>query len=215
MRARLVWHQEGFLSLIKQILCIYKTYYIYEMRLNTSTGIPDIPCQVSNLTIKPLFIPITLAEYEQLGRKGCDFSARPDIQDYRKGDEGTIVFWTTANNDEFVNRTGMTTMRKGSVYEQIQRFCPSFVDDGHSAYAGFSETAIQHRLKGVYTYVHSKIYRYLSDEGFSRVVLLEGKEQVGPRKAQDKLGAQVLNKAWHLRLLYLFNFMWTKPKMNQ
>lgn len=209
--------EEGFPSFFKDIatflirlLFSHQLFYLYEKKLDSSEEIPIVPCKVDGLAIRPIFLPITLQEYERLGANGLDFSLHPEARDYKNYlDKGTIVFWTTLNG-EFVNRTGMTTIGKGSTYEHPQHFYPSFVDDGYTAYAGFSETAVTYRMKGVYSWVHSEIYRFFKEKGLRRVLLLENREQVGPRKLQDRLGAKVLHKVHNIRILVFFNFRWIR-----
>jgi len=213
-----ILREEGFLPLFTsmvtffiRLLFSYQLFYLYEKTLDPSDEIPIVPCKVSGLTIRPIFLPITLKEYERLGANNFDFSLHPEARDYENYlDKGTIVFWTTLNG-EFVNRTGMTTMRKGSTYEYLKKYYPSFIDDGYTAYAGFSETAVKYRLKGVYSWVHSEIYRYFREKGIYRVLLLEENEQVGPRKVQARMGAKVLSEVYHLRVIILFNFRWVRP----
>jgi len=205
-RSKEVLREEGFLSLLRWAVTLpgrvfkYHKYYIYENNL-AELADASPACRVDNLTMQAIWLPITLAEYEQLGGQGFDFSVHPDARECQgPADKGTIVFWTTVNG-ELVNRTGMTTMRKGSAYKDIRKFYPSFVDDSRIAYAGFSETAVEYRRKGVYTWVHAEIFRYFKEKGFSRVILLEGEEQVGPRKVQDRLGSKVVREAQLLNLL--------------
>lgn len=216
MTRKAILKQEGFVSLLKNLfstflglLFSYEHFYLYRYRLDPSMEIPLVPCKVDSLVMKPIFLPISLQEYELLGTQGFDFSTHPKAQEYKKGlGNGTIVFYTS-NDNGLVNRTGMTTYRNG-VYQYVY---PSYLDKGNTVYAGFSETNKEHRLKGVYTYVHSEIYRYLREAGFSEVILLESKEQIGPRKAQERLGAEVLRESYHLRLLFLLNLRWNRPNL--
>lgn len=211
-KKKLILRKEGFLSLLKNIFlhfisCLFhhERYFLYEYSLNSSMHIPVLPCKVDNLEIRPIWVPISLEEYELLGDEGFDFRTHAESRDFKEATgNGTIVFCTFRDN-ELVNRTGMTTYRNG-VYKYVY---PSFTDDVTTAYAGFSETKEKYRYKGVYTYVHSEIYRYLKKNGFVKVILLEAEEQIGPRKVQDRLGAKVLYNVDHFRLFFLANF-WLK-----
>lgn len=188
--------KDSSISLIRQlILFLFKSfikcenYYIYDNKLDE---LVNTSCKVGNLTITSVFLPITLSEYEELGRKGFNFTTHPDARDYKGfSDKGTIIFWTTVNG-ELVNQTGITTVRNGSVYEDIYKFCPSSIEDEYIVYEGLSETAVKYRQKGVYTWVHAEIFRYLKDKGFSRVIFLIFLEAIGAWKGQKKLGSKVL-----------------------
>ncbi len=48
--------------------------------------------------------------------------------------------------------------------------------------------------------MHSMIYAWARTNGFARVVLLEGEDQPGPRKSQDKLGSAVVAETCHITL---------------
>lgn len=214
-KKRSILRKEGCLSLFRDISLMslklvvsYDHFYLYEHGLNPSTAAPEVACSVDNLKMERIFLPITLEEYERHGREGVDWSRDPRRQDFcDESSGGTIVFYTYYG-DELVNRTGMTLYRNG-VYRHVY---PARMDDGMTVYAGFSETNERFRKKGIYTYVHAEIYKYLAGQGFSKVILLEAAELTGVRKIQDKLGSRVLWECYHVRILYLFDVRWRKGK---
>jgi hypothetical protein len=216
-KRKTILQKEGFVSLLKNLfttfrdlLFSYQRLYLYRYRLDTSADIPDVSCKVDNLVIKPIFVPISLQEYELLGNEGFDFFKHPEAREYKEGlGDGTIVFCAFTDN-ELVFRTCLTLYRDG-VYRYIY---PAYLDKGATVYSGFSETKKEYRLKGVYKYVWTEIYRYLrKKKGVEEVILLEPADQVGPRKVQDRFGAKVLCKSYFLRLLFLLTFRWNRPNI--
>lgn len=171
-------------------------YYVY---VNSLTSIEQRPCEVADLQLETIELPITLAEYEGLAHSGSD------PRDWSGGITSTecphksFVFVTTSHGI-LVNVTGMTAPRTGSVYSQIQRFWPRFQDNNVTLYAGYSETAVQFRRRGVYGWVHGMIFTWAKNKGYERIILLEGEDQPGPRSSQDKLGSTVTAETCHVTL---------------
>jgi hypothetical protein len=196
------------LKKLKKATFSFECFDIYEYEIESTCNIPIPKCKLSDLEVKHIFAPITLQEYEYLGTQKYDFTRHPEAKEYDDRDKkGTIIFYTFKNG-ELVNRTGMTLYRNG-VYNYI---CPFVLDDGRTVYAGFSETTKKYRFMGVYSYVHSYIYRYLKEKGFSKVILLESEEQSGPRKVQERLGAISVGRSYVIRILFFINFRWNQAK---
>ncbi len=177
------------------------------MDLGSDLEIPSLQSKVEGLSIKPVFLPISLQEYEYLGNEGVDFEKVTGAVEYGAGmHDGTIVFLTYKDR-MLMNRTGMTLYKNGA----YTYCCPSGEEKAGTVYAGFSETTKAARNLGIYSFVHSHIFNFVKQMGFKRVVLLESEEQPGPRKVQDKLGAKVLYTIRCVRILLLLNY-WTSPK---
>ncbi len=77
-RGKQILKEKGFLSLLRwallfpaRLLLKFENFYVY---VNDLGEIPDVSCKVENLILRQIFLPITLAEYEQLGRDGVDIS---------------------------------------------------------------------------------------------------------------------------------------------
>ncbi len=216
-RGKQILHEEGFLSFFKHaasfllyVLFVYGKQCLYEHSLEGSGDIPDVRCQVGNVRLKSVFLPMTLLEYNNLALQGFDFLSHPDARNYEKRlVNGTIVFYAFTG-DEFLFRTAMTTSRS-EISPVYLRYYPPSIPEGHTACAGFSETAIKYRGKGIYTYVYAEIYRYLRQMGISRVLVLLNEEPLAAHRVQQRLGAKLLCKTYSVRLLRRFSFTWVKP----
>ena len=204
----LIWSFKDLLRKTRKAFFSVEKFYLYTMNLNPETKIPNLQSKVDGLRVKPVYLPISLQEYEYMGNEGVDFEKLPEAIEYEIGlKDGTIVFLTYKDN-VLMNRTGMTLYRNG-VYKYC---CPVDHDCVGSVYAGFSETNKAARMLGIYSFIHSYMFNYLKDMGFKRVVLLESDEQTGPRKIQDRLGAKVEYSTYCIRLFFFV--YWTKPKIN-
>lgn len=203
----LIWSGKDLLRKIRKAFFSTENFYVYEMDLGADVEIPMLQSKVEGLLVKPVFLPISLQEYEYLGNEGVDFEKMTGAMEYGSGmHDGTIVFLTFKDR-MLMNRTGMTLYKNGA----YTYCCPSREEETGTVYAGFSETMKAARNLGIYSFVHSYIFNYLKQMGFKRVVLLESEEQPGPRKVQDKLGAKVLYTIRCTRILLLLNY-WTSPR---
>ena len=193
-------------------------YYVYIHPLFT---VPVPHCLVENLEFHCIDLPITLAEYERLAHTNPDPRMWQEIIDSQDSTSPHTHVFMTLSKGTLVNVTGMTVTRTDSVYSHIREFWPSFEDDNATLYAGYSETAPAFRRKGVYTWVHGTIFTWARDNGYRRVVLLEGKDQPGPRSSQDKLGSKVVTETCHITLFsglrskYRLHHWVTNPRMVQ
>lgn len=216
-RGKKILREEGFLPFCKQaasfilsLLFVYGKQYIYEYDLQTCGNIPDVSCQVNNMTIKSAFIPITLSEYDELAKQGADLLSHPDARNYEERlVKGVIVFYAFTG-DEFLFQTAMTTSRDGLPSAYLRHYPPS-MPEGHTACIGFSETVMKYRGKGISSYVYAEVFRYLRHKGISRALVLVNEDALAAHRVHEKLRAKVLCKVFLLRLLSRFEFMWIKP----
>lgn len=203
-RAGLLWVIKDFSHKARKAIFSLEKLYVYE--INLGSEIPKLKAKFNDLVVKPIFLPISLSEYEYLGNEGYDFLKHPDALPYQPSmRRGTIVF-LTFKDENLMNRTGMTLYRNGAYIKSY----PKEFDHEGTVYAGFSETTKEARMAGIYSFVHSYIFNYLKEIGFKRVILLESEEQPGPRKVQDRLGATVIYTIYCIRLFMLLSY-WTKP----
>lgn len=203
----LSWCVINFLHKTRKAFFSIEKFYVYEMALSPDIEIPLLTSKVEGLRVKPIFLPISLQEYEYLGNEGVDFEKLMGAKDYQSDmNNGTIIF-LTYKKETLINRTGMTLYKNG-VYQYC---CPLENKSTGTVYAGFSETTKTARKLGVYSFIHSYIFNYLKEMGFKKVELLESEDQPGPRKVQDKLGAKITHTTTCIRLL-LFFIYWTTPK---
>jgi len=157
-----------------------------------------------NVTIKPIFVPMTLEEFEEVAWQGFDFRSHPNAQNYEKGlNNGVIVFYAFAG-DEFLFITGTALGKRGTYCDY------PLSDDGRTVIMGYTETAIKYRQRGVFSYVYFNVCRYLGEQGFSKGLALAQDVTIASNRVHQKLGAKMVCVVYSLRLL-LFNFRWVKP----
>lgn len=211
-RGRQILHEEGFLSFFKHavsfllyMLFAYRRYYLYEYNFSAFVDMPNIPCQVHNVAIKPIFVPMTLEEFEELTGQGFDFRSHPNAQNYEKGlNNGVIVFYAFTG-DELLFMTGVALGKRGTYCDY------PLSDDGRTVIMGYTETAIKYRQKGVFSYVYFNVCRYLGEQGFSKGLALAQDVTIASNRVHQKLGAKLLCKTYSVRLLRRFSFTWVKP----
>jgi hypothetical protein len=203
----IIWAIKDFGHKVRKAIFSIEKIYVYEMKLNTENDIPKLNAKIDGLNVKPIFLPISLQDYECFVKENVDFEKLKGAQIYQRGlHNGTIVF-LTYKEETLMNRTGMTLYRNGA----YKYSCKNEFDTGKTVFAGFSETTKAARMMGIYSFVHSYIYRYLKDMGFENVILLESEEQPGPRKVQDRLGAKIRYSVKCIRVLLLLNY-WVKEE---
>ena len=194
-RARLLLHEEGFLSLFPQLLMCKNYYNIYENNLDG----PRFPCKVDNLTLRIITCP---EEFDQLSAEGFNFSEHA-----KTITSGEMLFFTFIGKEiVHVNRA---FMRRRGVYTH---FCPSSMDDGHTVYMGGFWTAPKYRRKGINTFIFSKVLHYLRDRGVSRVVIIVHPDNIAIVNSLAKVDCYLWGEGYHLKLLFLFNFWRVKSK---
>lgn len=201
-RIKNVIEKKGYLALIKRVFYFKRTGEIHERILDDSQDYPNPSCGVENLKIDTIFIPKMLtAEYEDLGDRGFDFSTHPDAQEYKKGLQGTIVFWITTNN-ELVHRTAYCTSRIGSVFENLPEEYqnPITMDEaGDIVYPGAAETVVKYRRKGVYYYAWANFYFLLKEIGFKKILIFLPDDIIPSQIIVKKLGSVKLCNITFLR----------------
>lgn len=207
---KLILQQRGFFSLVKymmaffiRVLFVCGSCYIYENRLDG----PDITPKLDNLTLRLIS---TSEEFQKLLVGDFDFSSYPDIPLSRKRlNRGAVAFCAFVGK-EFAHVTWVAISRKAK-----GDFHPYPIEGEDTACVGATMTAPQYRRKGMNVYVHSEVFRYLKEKGLIRAVISINKDNIAAQNSQTKLGSIRWGNGYYMRLLYLFNYMWTKPEMNQ
>jgi len=205
-RGKRILHEEGLLSFLKHVASsfVYKRDYLYEYNFGAFADMPNTPCRVHNVTIKPIFVPMSLGEFEKLAHQGFDFRSHPNAENYEKGlNNGVIVFYAFAG-DELLFKTGVALGKRGTY-----RGYP-LSDDGATVIMGYTETAIEYRQKGVFRYVYCEVCRYLGNQGFSKGLALAQDVTIASNKVHNKLGARMVRVVHSLSFLSLLNFTWGK-----
>ena len=188
------------LGLLSRSILLRHRYSLYEKVLDNRVQAAGAMADPIGTRTEAIHLPITLVEFELAARWGFDWGTDPrGVAFGAEQSSGSVVFRTVDGVGRLVNQTGMTLQAEGSVYEHVRR-CVA-IGDTRVAYAGYSETAPQFRRRGVYALAHERIYDIFCHNGIERVVLLEGDEQLGPRSAQEKLGAVIRADLSHVRVL--------------
>jgi GNAT superfamily N-acetyltransferase len=207
---KLVLRQQGFFSFLKymmaffiRVLFVCGSCYIYENRLDG----PIITPRLDNLTLKLIS---TSEEFQQLLADDFDFSSLTDIPlAIKRLNRGAKAFYAFVGK-EFAHVTWATTSRKAK-----GDFHPYPIEGEDTACVGATITAPQYRRKGINVYVHSQVFRCLKEEGLSRAFISINKDNIAAQNSQKKLGSVRWGNGYYVRLLYLFNYMWTKSRMNR
>lgn len=197
--AKRILHEEGFISLLKQLFYTYRRYFLYENSLNS----PITDCKVDNVVLKLISNPIQI---EQLLHEGFTFSGyHMSIEQCKERlNKGAIMCCA------FVGKE----LAHGSWVATSVKACSDFhlfpMDCEHTAYVGGTLTIPKYRRKGINVYVHSEIFRYLKDKNLSRAMIAIEKGNVDARNSQSKLGSNIWGSGYYLRLLIL-ELKWLSP----
>lgn len=193
-----ILHEEGFLSLFKRFF-MHETYYLYENRLDGLT----FPYKVANLMLRVITQP---EEFDEVLAEGFDFSSYElmSSQQCKERLARRAILFCAFVGKEIVHGSWVGVDKR--CHEDFYSFPMNY---GCPACIGGTMTSPKYRRKGIYTYVHSEIFRYLREKGLSKAVLQIGKDNTAPQKAQSKLGSHIVGKGHSLKLLLLFNFRWT------
>ncbi len=186
-KIRRTYQEHGLRQLVKKAFYTSREFDLFELTCDSLGDFSDITCGVPNPIIQQLFIPISLKEYERLGEENYYFPDHPQVSEYERGKGfGTIIFWMTSNG-KFVHRTGLTTSKNDTIYNLLKgcrNYSHEMEERGDVAYAGFSETSEEFRRKGVYTFIYSRMYPYLKEKGFKKILLLEERTELITKLAQ-------------------------------
>lgn len=191
--AKRILHEEGFLSLFKQLFFTYRACFLYENTLDGSV----FACKADNLTLKLISDP---GELEQLLLKGFTFLSYPmSIEQCKQRlNKGAMLFCAFVGK-ELAHGSWVATSRKaGSDFHSLP-----IGGDEHTAYIGGTVTIPKYRRKGINVYIHSEIFRYLKEKGLSRAVIAIDKGNIAAQNSQNKLGSNICGRGYYVRLLIL------------
>ena len=205
-RVKLILHEEGRLALFRRVLlflkerlCSYSSYNIYESALDPS----PVTCKVNNLAIRIITSPEEIArlESDQLVAEGFNFSRDKEIVN-----KGAILFCAFAGK-------GLAYVTQVFIGRRAHEIYPfSFaMQYGHTiGLAGF--TAPKYRRQGIHLYTRTKALQYLREKGISRAWDVQNKDNMAARNAVLKLGYYLWGEGHRLRLLSRLIVEWVKPK---
>lgn len=187
--------KDGILKAIKNLILNQSFMMFYILEFNRNKDYPIFPTKVPEIDILPVYLPITLREFEKRYSHGGDFRGHAGKWKYKKGEDGTFAFWVSSKG-EFVHLACFGTSISDSEYLQVTDAyeVQGDMDRGYSATGGFATTSLNFRRMGVYAHVVTWIYTFLREHGFKRILSLYRWYVVGPQKIQWRLGSKFIAK---------------------
>jgi len=205
-KAKLILRQEGFLALFRQallflkdLLCSYSSYNIYESTLAPS----PITCKVKNLTIRVVTCAEEIAQLEsdQLVAEGFNFSRHKEIVN-----KGAILFYAFVD-DKLAHVTQVFISKRAHEIYPFSFAMPFGHTVGLPAF-----TSPKYRRKGIHAYARSKVHQYLKGRGVSTAWSVVNKDNIAMCSSLVKQGYYLWGEGCRLRLLSRLTFEWTRPK---
>lgn len=188
-------HKESILKVIKNLILYESFMMFYILQFDPVKKYAIFPTKVPEIDIQPVYLPITLREFEKAYSHGEDFREHAGKWKYEEGDDGTYAFWVSSKG-KFVHSACFGTSITDSEYLQVKDAYEVHgdMDRGYSATGGFATTSPDFRRMGVYAHTVTWIYAYLRERGFKRILSLFRWYVVGPQKMQWRLGANFIAK---------------------
>ncbi len=206
-KARLILREEGRLALfkkalvsLKQALCLYSCYNIYESALDA----PPVACKVNDLVLK---LVTSEKEFEQIGNDyliGEGFNIARDKELLRLG----AVLYCAFIGNELIHVTQIFVSRRAHKIYPFSFAMPFGHTVGLAAF-----TTPNYRRKGCHAYTRSKALQYLREKGSSRAWDVQNKDNIAVRDSVIKLGYYLWGEGCRLRSFSRFTLEWTRPKM--
>ena len=110
-----------------------------------------------------------------------------------------VLLWCVFVDKELAHRCWVAMSNEASEY--VDPF-PLLTDCERGAVVGKGTTTPKYRRLGIYTYVRSKVYQYLKEEGRPNAKLSVRKDTIASQKAQARLGSRIYGEGFHLKLLF-------------
>jgi len=223
-----ILQREGFVSFLKsmavfltKLFFAYSKHYLYEERLDSEVPVP--PHRLENLKIKLLHIPsMTQFDYEAIGEETYDFERHPDAREYvprcGEGPQTGIVMLYATSDGEFVHRNGVTLSAEGTYYGKfLKKIVPPFysLDDKGTCYRVLCVTNPKYRGKGVYGHLEFEMHNFMRAKGYSKLVYSCDPDMIFDLKIFDRMGSEAKFKVYQIRVLALFEYIWSKKCTEQ
>jgi GNAT superfamily N-acetyltransferase len=195
--ANLILHEDGLASLVMSVLFRRGVFLIYWNNLDGSRYSPIVGNPILMVINSP-------EEFNQLLSEGFN------LLEYMKATRlsfcsGQTLFLAFIEKEV---KCGIRVLYdRSGVYSY---FCPSLVDDGHTAYIDCVWTNPDSRRFGFASFVYSAIFDYLSNKGMSRVINITNKGNVAANNCQAKLGSYLWGEGYQIVLFLLLNIKWVK-----
>lgn len=181
---------------IKELIYKYHSCYIYQNDLDSLSS-NDFKHSLDEIDMKIITVP---EEIDHLLAEGFDMSPYDmEVSAIKKRlSKGSLLF-CAFNNERFVSGSWVGLNKKSR-----DNFYSFDFDYNYGACIGGTMTDPVYRKRGMSTYIHSEIFRYLKNIGKSKVTLEIDTANIAAQRSQEKLGSYVLGTGTHLRILFVF-----------
>lgn len=200
-KARKLINRDGFLHFIKTVLYDFCIYDLWENNL-ISTQIAD--CDIS----LDLRIITAFNEFDDLlERYDLDFSwYEMDFQQIKERltRGGCMVLALYSNKIAHISWIGLNKNLEGCFYHYPLNY-------NFEAGIGGTMTAPDFRRKNIYKYVYSQMFKFLRNNGVSRVVFEIDPKNEFIGSTQTKLGSKKFGRIYILKIA-VFKFIWFDSK---
>jgi hypothetical protein len=210
-KGRGILREEGVVVFIKRALLFVisplfrrETYYVYEKDLNELDEAEFRP-KTQNCTLK---ITSTPEQIDELMAEGFDFSFHPNIYDIKKRiSRGAIAFCAFVGQD-LAHITWVALNKEAKRDLDVLPYAVDF--SNNEVCSGASETNPEYRRMGIYAYVYSKIFSFLSGEGLSIDRFTIGKDNIASQNALAKFNPIIYAEGEYSKFLW-WKFWKEKP----
>jgi GNAT superfamily N-acetyltransferase len=210
-RSEEILQRDGLLPFIKRAFLFslkslvrsfrYGNYYIYEKTLNEMNEFKFTP-KIQNVILKIICIP---TEVDDLIAEGFDINSYLPTDELKTRINKRAILFCVFVGKELAHTSWVALDNKANMDP-----VPFEIDWQNEACLGPSYTNPKYRGLGVYTFVMSKIYKFLKEKGWLKAKFTVNKKYIAPQKAHAKLGTKIVGEARHLKLL-LWEFWRVKP----
>jgi RimJ/RimL family protein N-acetyltransferase len=199
-RAKRILKTEGLAALLRRgfpFLARYffrcETYYLYEQMVKERSRAEPAP-KLQGATFR---IVSTNQQADELLAEGLDFRSH-FINARQWLDKGVIAFCVFVNG-EFAHASWVV-MDAEAKQKTVQFPCQ--VDFSNSeAYLALIETNPEYRQRGVWSYAHAKLLKFLREKGVAKLRSVVSTGNVASQRGHVKFGARPYAEARYLKLL--------------
>ena len=201
-RGKEILQSEGLISFIKQAFrsfFSYKTYYIYEKKLNETDEFRFVP-KTQNFALKIIYAPL---EVDELIDEGFDFSSYSNIENLKEGlSKGAILFCVFIKK-ELAHTSWVAMSTNTALYDHVFQRINYNKDAG---YIGPCDTNPLYRGRGFYPHVLSQICNFLKRNEKTKALVNTSKSNLPSIRGITKAEFKVCSEVRYLKLLFLWDF---------
>lgn len=227
-RERAIIQHEGFIPFLKSMAAYstkpffaFSKHYLYEELLDSDVPVP--PHRLDGLTVKTLHIPsMTQFDYEALDEELYDFERHPDAREYvpecgEAPQKGIVMLYATKDG-EFVHRNAVTLTAEGTYYGKFrEKMHPPYysLDDRGTIYRVLCVTNPKYRGKGIYSHLEFEMHNFMRSKGYSKLVYSCDPGMIFDLRIFDRMGCEAKFKLYQVRLLTMFEWIWSRQCTKQ